>query len=118
MKTILFAEDTAELRELMGDALRRAGFNVIEAKNGMEALRLFNAMPEIQAVLTDMEMPMLNGIQLCQEIQKIDPTVPVIMWSGAQNPGIAGLTSFFPKETGTKPVVAMLNALLDLGKVA
>lgn len=118
MKTILFAEDTEELRELMADALRRAGFKVIEAKNGAEALRLFKAIPEIQAVLTDLEMPMLNGVQLCQEVQKIDPTVPVIMWSGAQNPGIAGLSSFFAKETGTKPVVAMLNALLDLTKAA
>ena len=45
MKTILLAEDTEELRELMGNALAREGFKVVTAKNGMEALRLFKAIP-------------------------------------------------------------------------
>lgn len=115
MKTVLIAEDTAELRELMTFALTRAGFKVIEACNGMEALRLFKQHPEISAVVTDLDMPMMNGIQLVQEIKGVS-NLPIIMWSGSMNPGLK--ITFIPKEEGSKPVIAMLEVLLSLEEAA
>jgi len=110
MKTILLAEDTEELRELMENALTNEGFKVIAAKNGMEALRLFKAFPEIMAVVTDLEMPMMNGIQLVKEIRDMDTLTPIIMWSGADDPKISGI-NFLPKSVGSKPVAKILANL-------
>lgn len=117
MKTILFAEDTPELHDLMKGALEKAGYSVIGAKNGMEALRLFQSFPEIQAVVTDLEMPMMSGIQLTLAIREIDSQVPVIMWSGSDNPKMAQLNLFIEKLAGTKPVINALNTLTN-GKAA
>lgn len=109
MKTVLLAEDTPELRELMGNALRKCGYKVVEAKNGMEALRLFNAIPEIQAVVTDLEMPMANGIQLAGAIKEIDPAMPIVMWSGSDDPKLSTVNLFLEKSGGSKPVLAFLD---------
>lgn len=114
MRTILLAEDTEELRELMSYALVRAGYKVISAANGMEALRLFRANPDIAAIVTDLDMPMMNGIQLVNEVGA--STLPIIMWSGSMNPGLK--ISFIAKEQGSKPVIAMLEALLSIGEAA
>lgn len=111
MKTILLVEDTEELRVLMTNALTKSGFKVIAATNGMEALKIFKAFPEIEAVVTDLEMSVMDGIQLIKEIRKIDTGTPIIMWSGSVDPQIYGI-SFFSKEVGSKPVSKMLKILL------
>lgn len=109
MSTILLAEDTEELRELLQGALEKKGFKVIIAKNGMEALRIFkNNMPNIDGVVTDLEMPMMNGIQLVKEIRSLDSTIPIVMWSGSQNPKLPKLNLFLSKSDGSKGVVDFL----------
>lgn len=110
MKTILLVDDTQELRDLMQFQIEKAGFKVVTAQNGAEALRLFKAIPEIQAIVTDLEMPIMNGIQLVQAVREIDAQVPIVMWSGAINPNIASI-SFFQKEEGYKPIIQVLKGV-------
>ncbi len=115
MKTILFVEDTEELRELMTFQLSKLGFKVITAQNGMEGLRLFKQFEGyIDAVVTDLEMPMMNGVQLVEQIRALNSFIPIVMWSGAVNPGIKGLNSFLHKNTMPKEIATLLNALLGL----
>src|SRR3954471_5352666 len=66
---ILVAEDDADVRELFAFALRSAGFRVVTAKDGNTAARIITvAAPRV--VVTDLRMPALNGIELCQLVRR------------------------------------------------
>lgn len=78
MDRILIADDDGDLRAVVKDVLKEGGFSVIEAKDGMGAIKLFKeSLPD--AVLLDMKMPYLDGLSTLREIKKIDGTVPVII---------------------------------------
>lgn len=109
MITILLAEDTVELSEIMAEMLVKQGYNVITAKNGMEALRLFKSNTDINAIITDLKMPMMTGVQLVSEVRTLDQRIPIIMWSGSEDPNLEALTAFFPKNRGSREVISLLN---------
>ncbi len=68
---ILLADDEDELRELMGDYLVAAGFRVIMAINGEEAVQKILAHPDIKVIVTDLKMPKLNGLQFIKTIRRM-----------------------------------------------
>ncbi len=76
---VLVVEDETLVRMFMADFLDEAGFKVFEAVHADEALTVLQARPDIQAVITDIEMPAgsMNGLKLAQTIQERWP---------AQNP--------------------------------
>lgn len=80
MSTILIVDDSATVREMVSEILKKGGLNVIEANNGAEAQKeIKKQVPDL--VVTDIVMPEMNGYELCRwikntaEFQKI----PVIM---------------------------------------
>lgn len=76
---LLVAEDDQEIGELMALYLKKQGFQVILAEDGLEALRLFEReLPEL--VLLDINLPMIDGFGVCREIRKVS-NVPVIFIS-------------------------------------
>ena len=78
MGKILIVDDDNDLRAVVGDVLKDEGFEVSEAKDGVTALGAIKKdMPD--AVLLDLKMPGLDGIEVMQEIRKIDPRIPVII---------------------------------------
>jgi len=80
---VLVVDDEPSVRELAAATLKRAGLTVITAFDGNDALRQFkDHMREIQAVLLDMSMPGMDGIEVLQQIELIDPTVKVFLCSG------------------------------------
>ena len=75
---ILFAEDNTVLRKLFGDALESAGYTVIAAADGVEALRFLHTVKP-KLILLDVMMPKLNGIETCKRARKmIGSEVPII----------------------------------------
>src|SRR5947209_12283333 len=81
-KTILVVEDDETIREqlalILGDE-----YEVITAKDGVEAIVRFRHNAErVALVLTDCEMPVLNGIQLTVRLWRQNPDLPVIMTTG------------------------------------
>ena len=78
MTNILVAEDNAGLRKLMGIHLRRAGYEVTEAADGMEALELMEHT-RVHLIVTDVMMPRLDGFGLVQELRSAGDTTPVLM---------------------------------------
>ena len=66
---VLIVDDSAMDRKIMREALKELGVNVIEAKDGMEALNLLK-QNDIDAMLIDIEMPRMDGYTLAQEIRK------------------------------------------------
>lgn len=84
MSTILIVEDQAEVRKMLTIALKKAKYQVIEASDGEEALRMVSAQrPAV--VLLDISMPgTMNGFEVCQAL-KADPALKetfIIMVSG------------------------------------
>lgn len=76
---VLVADDEPTARLLMSAALQKAGFEVSVAADGEEALRQFHAHP-CDVVMLDVEMPGLNGYQVCAALRKeIGDELPVVM---------------------------------------
>ena len=71
-KKILIAEDDTAQRLLLKMALETVGFQVIDSVDGVDAMQQFNANSEIRYVITDLQMPGLNGLDLIKEIRKIE----------------------------------------------
>ncbi len=81
--TILLAEDDPSVRSLACQALERAGYSVIEAGDGEEALRIFRESPqEFDLLLTDVVMPQLGGAELAEQVAAARPDMPVVFMSG------------------------------------
>ena len=70
MRKILIADDEERMRRLVGDFLRREGFQILEAANGREALEIFEAEPDICLVILDVMMPVYDGWAVCREIRQ------------------------------------------------
>ncbi len=80
-ENILLVDDEAGIRKVLGISLRDAGYEVLTAGGGGEALSLFTAhRPRI--VLTDIKMPGMDGIELLKRIKAKDPEAEVIMITG------------------------------------
>jgi two-component system, response regulator PdtaR len=67
---VLVVEDETLVRMFMADFLDEAGFKVFEAVNADEALTVLKARPDVQVVVTDIEMPAgsMNGLRLARSI--------------------------------------------------
>lgn len=80
---VLVAEDETLVRKSVRIFLERAGMTVVEAGDGLEAAAAFERAPgEIDAVLTDVVMPRMNGRELVERIRQVRPDVPVVFMSG------------------------------------
>lgn len=78
MNEVLIVEDDAVLREALTETIQLAGYPCIAARNGKEALALFEEHIPV-LVLSDIRMDRLNGEQLLVHIQKRNPGIPVIL---------------------------------------
>ena len=79
-KTILVADDESHILHVVSLKLRNAGFRVITARDGQEALEMAQAQhPDL--LITDYHMPQLSGLELCQRLKKDPATshIPAIM---------------------------------------
>ena len=68
-KTILVVDDSESIREAVSFTLENAGYNVLTGTNGQDAIKYLDGK-EINAVITDLNMPEIDGIGLIQEIRK------------------------------------------------
>ncbi len=82
MKKILVCEDEDAIREFEVITLRRAGYEVVDASCGEDAIKYFEASPnDFSVVLLDIMMPGIDGFAVCQRIRKRSSTVGIIMLS-------------------------------------
>ncbi len=81
--TILVVDDEASVRLLAATILERAGFSVVAASDGREACKLFELRSgAFRAILLDMTMPIMSGMETLEALRRIDPNVKVILSSG------------------------------------
>lgn len=77
-KRILLVEDQEPIRAALRMMLELDGHRVIEASNGAEALNLFT-IGEFDLVITDFEMPMMEGNELAASLKLLAPSLPILM---------------------------------------
>jgi CheY-like chemotaxis protein len=106
-ETVLLVEDQPQVRALAARVLRRAGYVVLEASTGSEALLLAEGSADrIDLLLTDVVLPLMNGRQVAERIRALRPAVKVLFTSGytgdvAPQPGLLDLGSAFLQKPFT-----------------
>ncbi len=79
MKKILIVEDEEAIRSFEAINLRRAGYEIVEAGSGEEALQIYDAEPDFDIALLDISMPGMDGFTLCKELRTRSQKLGVIM---------------------------------------
>jgi CheY-like chemotaxis protein len=119
-ETILLVEDEQSVRVLMRDELRKLGYRVLEAKNGIEACLLATQQAgSFQLLLTDVVMPGMAGRELAQHLSVIYPDLRALFISGYMDDvGIMagleeGTSSFLQKPFTPEALARAVRNLLD-----
>jgi len=120
-ETILLVEDEPSVRILVRDELRKLGYRVVEAKNGIEACLLATQQAgSLQLLLTDVVMPGMGGRELAQHLSVIKPDLRTLFISGYMDDvGIMtgqeeGTSSFLQKPFTPEVLARAVRSLLDV----
>ena len=120
-KTILVVDDEAKMRQILRAGLTQHDFNVLDAENGPEALRICQEHSgPIHLVLVDVVMPEMNGVELAPRVKALRPEVQVMLMSGQRDDHIllhASLnphTPFFHKPFTLESLVQTIRKVLNL----
>ncbi|MFN8361918.1 MAG: PAS domain S-box protein [Candidatus Kapaibacterium sp.] len=118
--TILLADDEDLIRNIAEDILQAYGYKVITAQNGVEALRLYTEhQSAIAAVITDIMMPVMGGIELMGCLRAINPEIRIIAASGvmhsdsAKNIYAAGAQSILLKPFTVDKLLDSIREVLE-----
>lgn len=114
-ETILLVEDEPAVRQLFAQALVRAGYRVYEARNGQEAMKVFDQHGDsIDLLLTDMRMPYMGGAELAQHLRARRRTLKLLCVSGYQGAAAADLKAdFLAKPFSRDDLLAKVREVLD-----
>ena len=79
---LLVVDDEPQVRGMIARLLRREGYEVLEAEDGLEALEKLEAGETIDAMITDQVMPGMSGVELAQRVREQRPELPILLVSG------------------------------------
>ena len=114
---ILVVDDEMRMRKLVGDFLKKNGYQVIEAADGSEALDIFFGQQDIALIILDVMMPKMDGWQVCKELRTYSK-VPIIMLTAKSEErdellGFElGVDEYITKPFSPKILVARVEAIL------
>jgi CheY-like chemotaxis protein len=114
-ETILLVEDEPAVRQLFMLALTRAGYRVYEARNGQEALKMFDQYGDsIDLLLTDLRMPYMGGAELAQHLRARRKSLKLIAISGYAGSTEDELNAdFLAKPFSRDDLLAKVREVLD-----
>ncbi len=119
-KTILVVEDDEDLRRLLRTTLSLEGFDVVEAGDGMEALRWIDHSPP-DLVILDLLLPRLSGLVVHQEIaaQAVTRDIPIVVITGSTiTAEEIQVACFLRKPISPQQLVASVRSCLASGNAA
>ncbi|QSX29974.1 response regulator [Shewanella cyperi] len=119
MKKILAVDDSASMRQMVGFTLKTAGFDVTEATNGDEALKVAQSK-NFDLVISDVNMPVMDGITLIRNLRnlpayKFTPLLMLTTESGGdkkQEGRAAGATGWIVKPFNPEQLLATVRKVL------
>lgn len=116
---VLIVDDSGSIRQSMKYIVEEAGYSVIEAPNGKEALNVIR--PETKLVITDINMPEMNGIELVKAIRgKTVPlkTIPIVILTTESQDDLkqkgkdAGATAWIVKPFPPEAIISTIRKLI------
>lgn len=121
--TILVVDDDDDVRFVVADSLRQAGFHVQEAETGEIALQKLNP-GTAEAVISDISMPGLTGVDMLRMIRKRDLDIPVVLLTGRPSLETAidavegGALRYLRKPAATAEIVETMDQAVRMGRLA
>jgi CheY-like chemotaxis protein len=116
-RVVLVVDDEDVERHLTARILANAGFLVLEARSGAEAVTLLSTLNgSLQLVVSDIAMPELTGVDLAELMAAQCPAVPVLLISGQGGPPADYAGPFLPKPCMPEALVEAVTGLLPLWK--
>ena len=116
---ILVVEDELIVRMSATDILQDAGFHVVEARDGVEAIAILDIRDDVAALFTDVCMPTINGVELAKIVSERWPDVGIVISSGAMPLGVElGLPTgahFVQKPYLPNKLLKAIEAVLQRG---
>jgi two-component system cell cycle sensor histidine kinase/response regulator CckA len=82
LKTILIVDDNKDTLTAMGKMATHLGYRALTSQDGWSALSIINKGNSVDLVITDYQMPGMNGLELAGMLKQRDPPLPVILVSG------------------------------------
>jgi CheY-like chemotaxis protein len=118
-KRLLLVDDEEALVHLWQAALEHLGYSVVVCTRSPEALNVFRAAPQsFDLVITDYTMPALTGEVLAQELRRIRPDIPIILYTGlsdtmtAERARVLGIDAFVLKPLGVHDLNLTIRQVL------
>jgi len=122
-ETILLVEDEAAVRRATAEFLRLQGYNVIEARDGLDALALAQEQTMIHLVVSDVVMPRMSGGALAKEVARVRPDTQFLFVSGCAGKTILDHkvvdleTNFLQKPYTLRQLSSKIRKALDIAPV-
>lgn len=118
-KCIMTVDDSASVRQMVGFTLKQAGYEIMEAQDGVDALNKLNGN-SVNMMITDLNMPNMDGIQLIREARNRPETkfIPIVMLTTEsqaekkQEGKNAGATGWIVKPFKPEQLLAVVKKVL------
>ena len=117
-KKILVVDDSQSVRQQVGLALKQAGYDIVEAVDGNEGANKINTMAGLAMVISDVNMPILNGLEMLEKVSdKLKAGLPVVMLTTEGQPALikrakaAGAKGWIVKPFKAAQLVATVDKL-------
>ncbi len=120
MARIIAVDDSASMRQMVSFTLKGAGHEVLEASDGVEALKLANQSSGVDLVISDINMPNMDGISLIKELRNLQPYkfTPILMLTTESSTDkkmegkAAGATGWIVKPFNPDQLLATIGKVL------
>jgi two-component system, response regulator PdtaR len=113
--TVLVVEDEAMMRMKLAEELQDAGYLVVEASDGTEAVEILAVMRDVKIVISDVRMPgPIDGVELSRRVRSDYPGIKVVLSSGEPNAAdSAAHDGFFLKPYRVARIVKHIRSFTD-----
>ncbi len=118
-KTIMVVDDSSSVRQMMAFTLENAGYDVVEAEDGQDALKKLNSSP-VNMIVTDLNMPNVNGFDLIRSIRSKPEYkyIPIVVLTTEshdekkQESKEAGATGWITKPFKPDQLIGVINKVM------
>ena len=118
--TILYVEDETELQNIFSSIITTLFKNLIVASNGQEGIDIFTKRQnEIDIIITDINMPKMNGLIMCKHIRKLNHSIPIIITTAHNDNNFLhqaielGISKFIAKPINMKNLLKDIKIVLE-----
>ena len=119
ISTILIVDDSLTIRSALSLTLRKAGYRVLQAKDGWEATGFLRQGTAISAIICDIEMPHMNGLEFLSRCRRQQLTIPILMLTYRSSERYRllakqlGASAYMTKPYLDKELLSVLHQLLE-----